>query len=189
MIHQRLSYIFPDAIILDMQYTILSVSSSILTLLKYSEGELVGKKITALAPQTPDLEANLRSLLSDGHFHDFNVSLQAGCKRTVLATLSGFNFHLLSSTGDCIVLKINSMEELHRAHFLLQQKTAELDYYLYRASHDLRGPIASIQGIVNLANLRKDDSEVNLFFDLISINIEQLDQELRKLVKKYQAIP
>src|SRR5687768_9938942 len=97
-IHQRLSSIFPDAIVLDMHYTVKAVSSSILHLLKYSENDVLGKKVSFLS-QDSALEDQLRENLALGFFQDLPAKLRAGCERNVMVSISGFYFHLLSGIG------------------------------------------------------------------------------------------
>jgi signal transduction histidine kinase len=180
-IHQRLADVFPDAIILDLNYSIKAVSTRILHLLKFSESDLTDKKISILSDDRA-FEDKLRDKFSKGFFQDFQAVLIAGCQRPVLANISGFHLHLVSNATEYIVIKVQSLEELHLAELKLKEKINELDSFLYRAWHDLRGPIATMRGIINLSKIRKDDSEVNLFFDLIAIHAEKLDQELKKLL-------
>jgi signal transduction histidine kinase len=57
-----------------------------------------------------------------------------------------------------------------------------IDDFIYRSAHDLRGPLATIQGLVNLLRMRKDDSEVDRFVDLIDTHAKKLDERLHHLV-------
>jgi signal transduction histidine kinase len=179
---ERLVHIFTDAIVLDDHFKIKTLSQSVLSVLKYSSGDLVGKDVGALLENTNDMPRIIEQLQS-GSFGDFETRLKANNGRAVLVCLSGFYLHLITNVEECIILKVKSLEELELAYLKLQQKTYELDHFIYRASHDLRGPVATILGLINLARLRKDDTEVNLFFDLIAVHAEKLDHHLRDLVK------
>jgi light-regulated signal transduction histidine kinase (bacteriophytochrome) len=56
------------------------------------------------------------------------------------------------------------------------------DDFIYRSAHDLRGPLATIQGLVNLLKMRKDDDDVDRFVDLIDAHARKLDERLHQLV-------
>jgi light-regulated signal transduction histidine kinase (bacteriophytochrome) len=57
-----------------------------------------------------------------------------------------------------------------------------VDDFIYRSAHDLRGPLATILGLVNLLRMRKDESEVDRFVDLIDAHARKLDERLHQLV-------
>ena len=57
----------------------------------------------------------------------------------------------------------------------LQKVNSELDKFVYSASHDLRAPLASVLGIVNIARLDKDDENQKNYLTLIEKSIKKLD--------------
>jgi len=61
---------------------------------------------------------------------------------------------------------------------LLEKTYQELDMVLYRASHDLRGPLCSITGLSNLISLNSDDDQLT---DLIIKTNNKMDRLLKKL--------
>lgn len=76
--------------------------------------------------------------------------------------MSGFAIYLFDVTE-----KNQMKEELKQAHF-------ELDSFVYRSSHDLRAPIASIFGLVNIAHL--DLENITKYIDLIKQSAKRLDR-------------
>jgi signal transduction histidine kinase len=77
------------------------------------------------------------------------------------------------------IRKINeSLEERVASRTkLLQEANTELDTFLYRASHDLRTPIASIEGITNLADhLSREE-----FVKMIRSSTEKMNNLLKNL--------
>lgn len=60
---------------------------------------------------------------------------------------------------------------------LLQETNIELDTFLYRASHDLRTPIASIEGIASLVNHLSHEE----FIGMIKTSTEKMNNLLRNL--------
>ncbi|MCS7075758.1 MAG: PAS domain S-box protein [Bacteroidia bacterium] len=57
----------------------------------------------------------------------------------------------------------------------LQKANFELDSFTYRASHDLKAPLRSILGIVNLAKEENLSPEIAHYFDLIEKSVTRLD--------------
>ena len=65
----------------------------------------------------------------------------------------------------------------------LLESNQELDTFFYKASHDLKGPLASVMGIVNLARLEQPDAIMDHYFELIEKSIKRLDQTLIDLIE------
>src|SRR5690606_27150454 len=59
----------------------------------------------------------------------------------------------------------------------------ELKTFIYKASHDLRGPIATIIGLSNLAQMKAKDEEVQYCVKKIIETGDRLDETLKSLLK------
>lgn len=57
----------------------------------------------------------------------------------------------------------------------LKIRNAELDNFVYKVSHDLRAPLSSILGLVNLAKLPGNTDNPIEYIDLIGSKVEHLD--------------
>lgn len=69
----------------------------------------------------------------------------------------------------------------HRARFDSISKVLEL--FLYKLSHDLKGPVATLMGLINLTKLEhKQDSEVP-YFEMINDHIGHLDALVSRIIK------
>ena len=60
---------------------------------------------------------------------------------------------------------------------------SELLEFLYRASHDLRGPLMSIEGLVDLAKMEVEDENAKLYFAMISERVNRLDNIFVELIR------
>ncbi|EMR01120.1 tetratricopeptide repeat protein [Cesiribacter andamanensis] len=58
----------------------------------------------------------------------------------------------------------------------------ELDTFIYKASHDLRGPIARMQGIINLGKIESADPNAHFYFDLLHKVSNELNNLLLRLL-------
>lgn len=65
----------------------------------------------------------------------------------------------------------------------LIESNQELDTFFYKASHDLKGPLASVMGIVNLARLEMHDEEIEKYFNMIETSVKRLDRTLLDLIE------
>jgi PAS domain S-box-containing protein len=68
-----------------------------------------------------------------------------------------------------------------KAEDKLKRVNQELKTFIYRASHDLRGPLASVLGLTNLAQMQIQDAESLKFFDYIRASTYKLDKTLKAL--------
>ena len=65
----------------------------------------------------------------------------------------------------------------------LRLKNSELDTFIYRASHDLRGPISSLMGLYNVVKIDiKDDISLQ-YFDLYNNQVTRLNNIVLALIK------
>ncbi|CAG4994562.1 Adaptive-response sensory-kinase SasA [Dyadobacter sp. CECT 9275] len=77
-------------------------------------------------------------------------------------------------------------EDLKQRNLELQKANEELDKFVYSASHDLRAPLMSILGIVNLALMEDDISSQNEYLDLIRQSVKKLDTFVINIIDYYK---
>lgn len=64
----------------------------------------------------------------------------------------------------------------------LEEKIKELDTFIYRSSHDLKGPLASLQGLLNVAKSEIVDANSLQYLGLIEKSVMNLDSILMDLL-------
>jgi len=67
----------------------------------------------------------------------------------------------------------------------LHLKKAELEDFICRTSRDLRGPLATLRGLINLIRVRKDNNELEL---LIGMMGERTDKLKRLFISTFAVI-
>jgi signal transduction histidine kinase len=75
-------------------------------------------------------------------------------------------------------------EMLRKQNEELTKINRELDSFVYSVSHDLRSPLASILGLVNVARLdaSKTKEVVNSYFEMIERSVMKLDDTIREIL-------
>lgn len=72
--------------------------------------------------------------------------------------------------------------ELHKQFNDLQKTNHELDHFVYSVSHDLRAPLASILGLINVAELEELTPSHKSYLQMIRSSINRLDGFIRDIL-------
>jgi PAS domain S-box-containing protein len=90
------------------------------------------------------------------------------------------------STYDGAIVDISDLKRskilLHEKNDELKKINAELDRFVYSASHDLRAPLSSLLGLVNVTKLENNDPELNNYLDLMKTSVHKLDELIRDII-------
>jgi light-regulated signal transduction histidine kinase (bacteriophytochrome) len=167
--------------VVDQHFNIIIISQNILDYLGYTDEEITFRNINYFAGNE-DLASTLHTELSSGFFSDVNITLFTKNKQFIDVRMSGFYSGLVSPVSDYIVLKLDNVSEFKSARLKLQQKSAELDDFIYRAAHDLRGPLATMKGLINIIKLRKDENELDSLVAMLDAHAQKMDERLFQLV-------
>lgn len=65
---------------------------------------------------------------------------------------------------------------------LLEKANAELDRFVYITSHDLKAPLLSIQGLIHLAEISEDKSEVEMCLKMMMERIKGLENFIGDII-------
>ena len=75
--------------------------------------------------------------------------------------------------------------ELHKQNQILVKVNNELDRFVYSVSHNLRSPLMSVQGLLNIARKEVEQNSVarlNEYFDMMDASIDKLDNTLKEIL-------
>ncbi len=76
--------------------------------------------------------------------------------------------------------------DLRLRNLELQKAYEELDKFVYSASHDLRAPLMSVLGLVNLALMDEDVASQNQYLELIRLSVKKLDTFIINIIDYYK---
>jgi len=101
--------------------------------------------------------------------------------KIVYVLVSSF-YHKRNGT-DAIYVAAQDITERKVAEERLKLTNEELKMFIYKASHDIRGPLASVLGLVNVSKLEIKEEVSKKYMDMIEIATKKLDYTLGELVK------
>ena len=71
---------------------------------------------------------------------------------------------------------------LEQQNAQLKKVNSELDNFVYSVSHDLRAPLTSVLGLVNVMRLEKDPTRLLNYLDLQEKSVQKLDYFIREII-------
>ena len=180
-IRQKLPSIFVDSMVVDQHFNIVVISQNVLEFLEFNVEEIKHKSLNYLTGNC-DLVSIMKNELAQGYFEERKAFLFSKSNRKITVGISGFYLGLISDINGYIILRINNLDELEVINQRLQQKKAELDDFIYRTAHDLRGPLATIKGLINLLKMKENAGELERLLPMIDAHANKLDERLFQLV-------
>jgi nitrogen-specific signal transduction histidine kinase len=179
-LRHQLTSIFIDSIILKNNFHIALISKSILDMLGFDMSELHGQSIHFLS-ENISLEKALEKELAQGFFDQMTISLKTKNNGPISFSISGFYLGLISDLNGYVVLTIREVNTVAGLRNKVEESQNELDEFIYRAAHDLRGPLASIRGLANVMKFERNNGEMAHLIDMLDKQAEKLDDRLFKL--------
>jgi signal transduction histidine kinase len=80
-----------------------------------------------------------------------------------------------------ITLNHDNALEIDKNNRLLIKANTELDRFVYSTSHDLRAPLASVLGLINIADRSNDPAEVKRYMGMMRDRVQSLDKFIRDI--------
>ncbi len=97
-----------------------------------------------------------------------------------------FTLMIIGGAGAFAMLIINrlikSEDKLMQKNNALENINAELDRFVYSASHDLRAPINSLKGLIKIAKGESDHNNVHRYFGMMDQSLEKQDNFIKKII-------
>jgi signal transduction histidine kinase len=87
-----------------------------------------------------------------------------------------------SALNQEITTRKKAEEKLQRTNNELSKRNTELDNFVYSVSHDLRAPIATVLGLINLAKKDIDVHMKDMYLDMIHKSAVQQDLFIREIL-------
>jgi len=171
-------------LIFDDNLNVCFVNKYALDLLNYGQEDLLEQHITQIFPkrQHQMLETIIESVEDGLKVQDRRSYLNVRGKKNISVTLSFSIIHEKNPFRYVLIAK--DQRQYTKATDALKQKNEELKTLIYRASHDLKGPLASVKGLFNLLKDEPEDTEtLKYYLSLIEKSVNKLEDTLSGLLE------
>ncbi|WPP51524.1 sensor histidine kinase [Catalinimonas niigatensis] len=146
-------------IIFDEHMFIKEVNHKTIELLGFDESCLIGQPVSSLFPRGEKKLINLikTKLVKQGFLYNQETSFRQaiGDVLPVSISLSVLKDNHNEEKGFILIAK--DLKHVLLTANALKQKNEELKTLVYKVSHDLKGPVASVIGLLNLVDMAGDD--------------------------------
>ncbi|UII28249.1 ATP-binding protein [Fulvivirga maritima] len=78
--------------------------------------------------------------------------------------------------------RVNAEEQLLAQNDMLKKVNKELDSFVYSASHDLKAPLASVMGLINLVKYETEVENRQAYYEMMSNSISRLNQSIKDII-------
>ncbi len=107
----------------------------------------------------------------DGKDHDvYKICLLA--RRNNISNFAGITM---------IARNITAEKKLKEQNNELEKTNEELDQFVYSASHDLRAPLASTLGLINVSRITENVQEKMKYLDLMEASLQKMDRYIHDI--------
>jgi signal transduction histidine kinase len=125
-------------------------------------------------------------LFALAYFIDFSILPQRNYSDDVLLFSIVINFSAALPATVMTVYLLKSLNhhnalELVQNNMLLSKTNAELDRFVYSTSHDLRAPLSSIMGLINITLNNQNPNEVRRYLSLMKDRVHSLDHFIKDI--------
>ncbi len=118
---------------------------------------------------------------NDLKFNETNLNPLTGVVRKFHTSLQGSLAHSLLESE--ISHRKDSESKLRARNEELKKLNVQLDRFVYSASHDLRAPLASILGLINLIERSDSKEDRSISIELLKSNIMKLDGFIHDIIE------
>ena len=167
----------PMAIVmLNNRGTVVRVNHGFEEMFGFLQEELMGKELNQfIVPQGLESEGNdLDTLISSYKVIRIETTRIRKGGKALSVIIYGVPVHLDETTIGIFGVYVD-ITERKKVEEELKIRNTELDNFVYKVSHDLRAPLSSILGLVNLANHPKNDDDLRQYIPLVGDKVRQLD--------------
>lgn len=163
-------------VLLDLNYNVSQLNKGFENIFGYSSDEIIGQKLNEIIIpdqyQQESLDINI--FTSGGRVSVFESQRKHKEGHLIPVIIYGVPVMLEGKSIGIygIYVDITDRKQTEKE---LQIRNGELDNFVYKVSHDLRAPLSSILGLVNLAKHDQNEDDIREYVRLIEQRVKQLD--------------
>lgn len=163
-------------VLLDSEGNVQQVNRGFEMLFGYTITELRGNSLNRfIVPEALEMEGNdLNSLISSEQVIKIESTRLRRDDTPVSVIIYGVPIHLEDKTIGIFGVYVDITDQ-KKIEEELKIRNSELDNFVYKVSHDLRAPLSSVLGLVNLAQMPGNDDSPSEYLRIIGEKVGQLD--------------
>jgi PAS domain S-box-containing protein len=174
-------------IILNPDNTIREINQTVADLLLYKEEDLIGYPVEKIFAKkkngvSPLIKIN-NQLQGKGYCYNIERSFRTREGKKIYVSCSASHLYDVHGNITGILYIAKDISKLKKTEAELKIKNKELDTFVYRASHDLKGPLVSIIGLTQMVKQEVKDPIALEFFDMINKSTNRLADILKNLME------
>jgi nitrogen-specific signal transduction histidine kinase len=175
--YRKLAFMFPEYLFLDKEYSICLAGRNIEELLKYGYGMLRDKNINFIAG-SDDLKSSIMIQIAENFFEWRSYCLKDSNTASVPVEISGFRM-----AGGRMSISPIAIRVRRSRNYLEENSNPEVERLTYWIAHNLRGPLATIEGLINLARNKNANSDVITYLNYMSQQTKYLEEKIRLMTR------
>jgi PAS domain S-box-containing protein len=162
----------------DLENNITEASKLFYSILGFEEDEILGVNIhQLLSAQSVAKDREVKTVLLNRESSFLDAEFEFKTSSNIPVWIDSSTSILYDQRNKIKGFKqfLRDITPLKQANLNLKDLNAELANFMYKTSHDVRGPIANVLGLVNLGNMISKDKEIQSYFGLIEKSVEKLE--------------
>lgn len=164
--------------IIDRNGKIEFASYNIEKVLFYRSGKLIGKNIIEITElnSIPKLNGILKNKIEEPVFMQ---TFGLFCSKCLKHYFDGIIMPYQKNSRNYFILYLHNITQRKLTEDRLKELNKELDSFIYKVSHDLKSPLNSIQGMIQLMTPYRKDSEE--YLGLLDKSVDRLKEYITQL--------
>ena len=175
-----------SVILSNVNLQVIQANQKFYELIEYTPQEFKGlPPLSTTHPRDLAESKRLLSLLTKGEIDSFSIEKRLISKsgKVIWVYITTNIVKDRKGTPKLIISVAQDVTDRKHAEQELVFKSNEQDTYLYRASHDLRGPVASLMGLFNVVQTEfKEDEHAMEYFKHYHSSVQRLNKILHNLI-------
>ncbi|WP_167333084.1 PAS domain S-box protein [Maribacter forsetii] len=178
-------------LILDEQRHVIEANEMVYNILETSKEKLIGKKV--IESKEILIDENERNRLwkkleKEGEIlnEEYKIELKSGVKKALIMSIAPLQLkqkinYLVNIYDDS--KRKEAENRLETQYYELQKTNSELDSFVYSASHELRAPLSSVLGLIQLIQMEDVDPKLFQHLNMMEKSIERLDDFIKDIIE------
>jgi len=172
-------------IMTDLEERITFVNQQFCHLFGYLQEEVLGASLSVLLEDNPRPEQvqqrKQNRLEGKSEIYEALLIKKNGERLWTLVSVSPYRDAQTHTVKGSIVA-MTDISELKKVEQQLKERNEQMDLFLYKATHDLKGPLASVKGILNIALQDCLQPEIRQYIEMALTSTDRLDSALVDLL-------